>query len=126
MDAVNTLTITIAPDDWAVMQADLEDIYAPQLNDSPGNPRRRPRSDERRTGQAAAGTLCRSGLPNAPAAAPPVAATDTDDGNRFCATPAPKEQMVFSPLAHVGAGDDQLSRGRSGRMSACATRVQRR
>jgi len=31
IDAVNTLTITIAPDDWAAMQADLEDIYAPSL-----------------------------------------------------------------------------------------------
>lgn len=30
-DAVNTLTITIAPDDWAAMQADMEDIYASTL-----------------------------------------------------------------------------------------------
>ena len=30
-DAVNTLTITIAPGDWAAMQADMEDIYAPSL-----------------------------------------------------------------------------------------------
>ncbi len=31
VDAVNTLTITIAPGDWAAMQADMEDIYAPSL-----------------------------------------------------------------------------------------------
>jgi hypothetical protein len=31
IDAVNTLTITIAPDDWAVMQTDMEEIYAPSL-----------------------------------------------------------------------------------------------
>lgn len=30
-DAVNTLTITLAPDDWAAMQADMEDIFAPSL-----------------------------------------------------------------------------------------------
>lgn len=30
-DAINTLTITIAPDDWAAMQADMEDIFAPSL-----------------------------------------------------------------------------------------------
>lgn len=30
-DAINTLTITIAPDDWAAMQADMEDIYASSL-----------------------------------------------------------------------------------------------
>jgi spore coat protein CotH len=28
VNAVNTLTITIAPDDWAAMEADMEDIYA--------------------------------------------------------------------------------------------------
>lgn len=31
IDAVNKLTITIAPDDWAAMQADMEDIFAPSL-----------------------------------------------------------------------------------------------
>jgi spore coat protein H len=31
VDAVNTITITIAPDDWAAMEADMEDIYAPSL-----------------------------------------------------------------------------------------------
>ena len=31
IDAVNTITITIAPDDWAAMEADMEDIYAPSL-----------------------------------------------------------------------------------------------
>jgi spore coat protein CotH len=31
VNAVNTLTITIAPDDWATMQADMEDIYAASL-----------------------------------------------------------------------------------------------
>jgi hypothetical protein len=31
IDAVSTLTITIAPDDWATMQADMEDIYASSL-----------------------------------------------------------------------------------------------
>ncbi len=31
IDAVNTITITIAPEDWTVMAADMEDIYAPSL-----------------------------------------------------------------------------------------------
>jgi hypothetical protein len=31
VDAVNTLTITLAPDDWAAMQEDMEDLYGPSL-----------------------------------------------------------------------------------------------
>ena len=31
LDAVNTITITVAPKDWAAMEADMEDIYAPSL-----------------------------------------------------------------------------------------------
>ena len=32
IDAVNTITITIAPEDWSAMEADLKDIYAPYLD----------------------------------------------------------------------------------------------
>lgn len=34
IDAVNKLTITLAPDDWAAMQADMEDIYGEERDEA--------------------------------------------------------------------------------------------
>jgi spore coat protein H len=93
MDAVNTLTITIAPDDWAVMQADLEDIYAPQLSIRQGILAAGPDLTKEERDKLLL-ELFAAGAAERAAAAPPVAATDTMTATG--ATPAPKEQMVFA------------------------------
>lgn len=92
IDAVNTLTITIAPDDWAAMQADMEDIYALQLPIRQGMLAAGPdltkeERDKLLMELFAAGAAERAAAPTA---------TATDTGTATDAAPAPKEQMVFA------------------------------
>lgn len=91
--AVNTLTITIAPGDWAAMQADLEDIYAPQLPIRQGILAAGPDLTKEERDKLLLELFAAEAAERA-AAAPPAAATDTVTAAG--ATPAPKAQMAFA------------------------------
>jgi uncharacterized lipoprotein YbaY len=92
IDAVNTLTITIAPDDWAAMQADLEDIYALQLPIRQGMLAAGPDLTKEERDKLLTELFAATAAERA-AAAPPVTATDTETATD--AAPAHKEQMLF-------------------------------
>lgn len=95
IDVVNTLTITIAPDDWAAMQADLEDIYAPSLYIRQGILAAGPDlTKEERDKLLLELVAARAAERRAEAA--PVTATETVTATDPAAVPARKEQMVFN------------------------------
>jgi spore coat protein H len=95
IDAVNTLTITIAPDDWAAMQADLEELYAPSLNIRQGILAAGPDLTQEERDKLLL-ELVAARADERPAEAPAVTATETVTATDSAAAPAPKEQMLFS------------------------------
>ncbi|MBP8292467.1 MAG: CotH kinase family protein [Caldilineaceae bacterium] len=94
IDAVNTLTITIAPDDWAAMQADLEDIYAPSLYIRQGILAAGPDLSQEERDKLLLELVASRAAERSAAALVTVSETVTTTG--VTAAPALKEQMVFN------------------------------
>ena len=94
IDAINTLTITIAPDDWAAMQADLEDIYAPSLYIRQGILAAGPDLSQEERDKLLLELVASRAAERSATALVTVSETVTTTG--VTTAPALKEQMVFN------------------------------
>ena len=135
VDAVNTITITIAPDDWAAMEADMEDIYAPSLYIRQGILAAGPGLSKEEREKLMVELFAARPVEQPPGASPVTvteeltvaqavtvtaagaittaitetgALTASEEFTDVAAAPARREQIAHEPVAHVGAGDHPL------------------